>query len=139
MSAPLHALLYRSSATGPLTPVHLLPLLTRSMRWNAAHGVTGRLLVDDPAPRTFVQWIEGDPADVGVLFERIREDGRHTDLRVLASGPVSELAGRPGRLYPDWSMSLETQADLPASLSEFLAAYEAFPERRLAAGWSLAA
>jgi hypothetical protein len=109
------------------------------MRWNAAHGVTGRLFVDGTEARAFAQWIEGDPADVGALFERVRADPRHRDVRVLASGPIGDLAGLPGRLYPDWSMSVETRAELPASLSDFLAGYEAFPERRLAAGWTLAA
>lgn len=119
--------------------VHLLPLLTQSMRWNAAHGITGRLFVDGTRAQTFSQWIEGDPADVGALFERIWTDPRHADLQVLASGPVADLTGQPGRLYPDWSMSLETQSRLPVSLSDFLGVYESFPERRLAAGWSLAA
>jgi hypothetical protein len=111
------------------------------MRWNAAYGITGRLFVDglDDGAVAFAQWIEGDPADVGILFERIRADDRHTDLRVLASGPVADLTGQAGRLYPDWSMSLETQGGLPNSLSDFLAVYESFPERRLAAGWSMAA
>lgn len=141
MPAPLHALLYRSTATRPMEPNEYLPLLTQSMRWNALRGITGRLFLTeaDVVPVEFVQWIEGDPAEVGVLFERIRTDPRHTDLRVFASGPIADLTGRPGRLYPDWSMSLERRPDLAESLSDFLSAYEGRPERRLLPRWGVAA
>lgn len=122
-------------------PDQFLPLLTQSMRSNAARGVTGRLFISegDDEPAQFVQWIEGDPADVGILFERIRTDPRHADLDVLASGPISDLVGRPGRLYPDWSMSLERRPDLPASLAAFLRVYQDRPEPVDAPRWGLAA
>lgn len=128
MSDPLHGLLYRSTATRPFGSRELLPLLTTSQRWNAQHGVTGRLLVEDSeSTRSFVQWLEGTSDDVAELFGRIEGDPRHDDLTVLASGPIDELTGRAGRLYPDWSMSLETVDALPESLEAFLAGYDGGP------------
>lgn len=141
MATPLHALLYRSTAVRPLSSDELVPLLFRAMRWNAQHGITGRLFVEGPefSVGAFAQWVEGRPEDVAALFERLREDDRHTNICVLASGPIRDLTGRDGRLYPDWSMSLERDATLPLTLSDFLAAYEDWPERRLVQRWEMAA
>lgn len=139
--APTHGLLYRSVATAPISSDDLLAILVASRRWNAQNGVTGRLFVEeaDDACGAFVQWIEGPEEALGRLFRRIAEDPRHADLSVMASGPIGELAARPGRLYPDWSMSLERAEALPSSVGEFLTAYEDQPERRLVPEWTAAA
>ena len=137
----LHGLLYRSTASQALTSRDLLDLLAQSMRANVVRGLTGRLFVEDAdgAPGSLVQWIEGPAEAVDALFRKIERDPRHSDVEVLASGPLTQLTGRPGRLYPDWSMSLETEEALPHSLSEFLSLYEDHPERCLVQRWGVAA
>lgn len=137
----LHGLLYRSTASPALTSRDLLALLSQSMRANVVRGLTGRLFIEDVdgTPGTLVQWIEGPTEAVSSLYRKIERDPRHSDVEVLASGPLVRLTGRAGRLYPDWSMSLETEQALPTSLSEFLALYEDHPERCLVQRWGVAA
>lgn len=122
---PLHTLLYRSRAVRAFDERDLLPILMSSMRNNARVGVTGLLLygppdplpeTDDPPPTTiipfegpgvFVQWLEGPEEAVGATFERIGRDRRHTAVDVLARST------REARLFPHWSMALETVRALP--------------------------
>ena len=123
----LYTLLYRSRATRELDERELLPILMTSMRNNARVGVTGVLLYgppaplpepddDAPAPDTvvpfagpgvFVQWLEGPEDAVRATYERIDHDPRHTDVEILATGT------REARLFPVWSMALETVRRLP--------------------------
>lgn len=52
-------------------------------RHNAAHGITGALMFDG---ERFCQLLEGPPDEVTPLMQRITEDPRHTDVRLLHSG-----------------------------------------------------
>ena len=123
----LHTLLYRSRATRELDERELLPILMTSMRNNARVGLTGILLYgppeplpapDEDAPPTgtvvpfegpgvFVQWLEGPEEAVRNTYERIGQDARHTDVEILDRGTSDR------RLFPHWSMALETVHDLP--------------------------
>jgi Sensors of blue-light using FAD len=51
---------------------------------NPAHGITGALLFDG---ERFCQLIEGAEHEVGALMQSIGRDPRHTNVRVLFSGP----------------------------------------------------
>jgi hypothetical protein len=126
----LHTLLYRSHATRPLDERELLPILMSSMRNNARVGLTGLLLYgppsplpesDDPPPSNvipfegagvFVQWLEGPKDAVRETFERIGRDRRHADVEILAEG------SREARLFPHWSMALETVRALPETAED---------------------
>lgn len=123
--APLHALLYQSTATRACTPSDLERIGATARANNAAHGVTGLLLYGEiqklpGVPGQFVQWLEGSEADVAATFERIRRDRRHTDVRLLARGPASDLIETNRRLFPAWAMSVRRLAELPATLYGFL-------------------
>jgi hypothetical protein len=127
---PLHTILYRSRATRELDERELLLILMSSMRNNARVGLTGLLLYgppeplpasDDPPPSTvvpfegpgvFVQWLEGPEDAIRATFERIGRDRRHTDVDVLARGT------REARLFPHWSMALETVRALPETAAD---------------------
>ncbi|MEP0547857.1 MAG: BLUF domain-containing protein [Rhodothermales bacterium] len=128
----LHTLLYRSRATRELDERDLLPILMSSMRNNARVGVTGLLLYGPPTPLpepdpeapppttlvpfegpgVFVQWLEGPEAAVRATYDRIDADRRHTDVEVLARGT------RERRLFPHWSMALETVRALPETVAD---------------------
>ena len=84
-----YALLYRSRAVRPLTETDLAQLALRSASQNASDAVTGLLLYAEPvgSEGLFVQWVEGAESAVVALYERIREDPRHTDCEVIAEGP----------------------------------------------------
>ena len=63
--------------------------------FNREHGITGVLWVD---PKRFLQVLEGPRVDVEALYQRIRRDTRHTDVRLLWSAPLSS------RSFERWGM-----------------------------------
>lgn len=63
-------------------------------RHNPAHGITGALMFDG---ERFSQLIEGPAEAIHELMQRITQDPRHTDLRVLFNGFATA-----GRLASRW-------------------------------------
>ena len=135
----MHALLYRSRERPGLLASDLNDIIDAAQERNRALAVTGLLLnghmeAIPSAPGEFVQWLEGPEEAVEALFKSIEADARHTDVEVLARGPLPdvldaahvqvELSG--DRLFSTWSMGLVRLAELPATREGFL---------RFAAGW----
>lgn len=83
-SLPLHRLIYISSSIGVLRADELDRILLRAKAFNAAAGITGLLLFHEGS---YLQVIEGSPAGVLSLMERIRRDRRHGNLIPLESRP----------------------------------------------------
>lgn len=106
--------MYASRALTDFDDAELLRLLVSARATNARQQVTGMLIY---ASRSFLQLFEGSDDDVEVIWDRIRVDPRHTDLRVLADGPVTE------RMFSDWSMGFEHPGE--ADLEEALPGYRA--------------
>ena len=123
--APTYGLLYRSQAAARLSDHDVSLLAVRSARKNAVAGLTGTLLHAEPvgqATGLFVQWLEGPERAVRGLYETIRGDARHLHCEVVAEGPTADLAGRDGRLFPEWDMHLVRLGELPVTLEGFLGA-----------------
>ena len=93
----LHHLIYQSTAAMPLSGAELSRLLVQSRTHNDEAGVTGMLLYDGSR---FLQVLEGAPEALETIFARIRLDCRHTEVEVLANGPVAQ------RQFGNWSMGL---------------------------------
>lgn len=134
----MHALLYRSLERPGLLASDLNDIIGAAQRRNGELDVTGLLLrghmeVIPSAPGEFVQWLEGPEESLDALFRLIDADPRHTEVEVLARGPLADVVGAshvavgPGRLFPSWSMGLVRLAALPATLDGFL---------RFAADWN---
>jgi hypothetical protein len=98
-----------SSTVGVLRADELDRILLRSKASNAASWITGLLLLHEG---TFLQVIEGSPAGVLGLMQRIRRDRRHSGLvlleshacltRAFASSPMAYVAPRnltPGQRH----------------------------------------
>lgn len=66
---------------------------------NARLGVTGVLLY---VKGNIVQVLEGEQPLVEELYNSIRKDPRHTDVRTVISQPISQ------RLFSHWYMGYET-------------------------------
>jgi hypothetical protein len=97
----------------------------RSSQQNAPREITGLLLHGQHtyvpgAPGAFVQWLEGPEDTIRALHASICRDERHTEIETLAEGPVRDLAGQTGRLFPEWEMDVQSISELPATLSGFL-------------------
>ncbi len=141
----LNTLLYRSRATRELDERDLLPILMSSMRNNARVGVTGLLLYGPPTPLpepdadtppattvvpfegpgVFVQWLEGPEAAIRATYERIDADARHDDVEILDAGTSDR------RLFPHWSMALETVRALPETADDIARLAEARHDHKL--------
>ena len=107
---PLHAFAYVSTPTVPFSDRDLSDLLIAARHANAAHGVTGKLVVLEDASGVvrFAQYIEGPEPGLAAVTERILADPRHGAVEVRRQGPV------PARRFPGWDMALH-----PADATSF--------------------
>ena len=87
-----HRLIYTSKAN---PPVDFDQLVRDSQRRNVSFGVTGGLAVVNDV---FLQYLEGDEAEVEWLFHRILDDERHYAVKVL------ERRAIPKRMFENWTM-----------------------------------
>jgi len=93
----LSVIVYRSRAVFPASDVDLLYLLAHAREWNRAANLSGVILYDRGH---FFQWIEGTNQELGKLWNRIRVDPRHSEIRILADQEI------PIRLFEGWNMQL---------------------------------
>ncbi len=107
---PLHAFAYVSTPTVPFSDRDLSDLLIAARHANAAHGVTGKLVVLETAAGVvrFAQYVEGPEAGLATVTERILDDPRHGAIEVRRQGPI------PMRRFPGWDMALH-----PADAASF--------------------
>lgn len=94
----LSSLVYTSAAATPFSGDDLEGLLVHARAANDEAGITGLLLYRSGR---FVQFIEGPRDRVSELMTRIRDDSRHTNVRVLVDGSPA------ARQFPDWTMGYE--------------------------------
>jgi hypothetical protein len=99
----LQQLVYQSSATVAITPYELQQLLPTWREHNHADDISGVLLYGDAG---IMQVLEGPPAEVHRVYQRIASDPRHYDVCILADGLV------PTRAFGQWSMGF-VQLDAP--------------------------
>lgn len=88
-------LVYVSAATVPFSNEDLDELLVIARQNNSSLDVTGILLFTD---QTFFQVLEGEPAVVQQLYDKIALDRRHTKVLLLAKQDIEQ------RNFGDWSM-----------------------------------
>lgn len=86
---------YTSTGIRQFSDDDLFAILESSRRHNLENNITGVLFYLEG---NFLQLFEGERAEVGETFDRIKADNRHTGLITL----VDEAAER--RLFDDWQM-----------------------------------
>lgn len=121
--APLYEVLYLSvlAPDAPITAVS--DIVGRARPDNLLRGVTGVLVFDG---LRFCHALEGPQLDVLTLMEKIREDRRHSDIRVLHHGMLGQRRFRRfqlGYTPADQPEALLRMADLegPAAMEALLA------------------
>lgn len=90
----MQQLIYASRPFG-YDPAMLSAILATSRVRNAQLDITGALICRSDV---FIQLLEGPVGKVETLFEKIEQDDRHVDVRVLVRGQVKD------RLFPQWAM-----------------------------------
>jgi Sensors of blue-light using FAD len=91
----MNRLIYLSAAMPSLTQRDLDQILSVSRANNKIAGLTGLLLY---GRGSFIQVLEGDPADIDACYERIRRDKRHSALLPVLREPIA------ARSFGEWSM-----------------------------------
>jgi hypothetical protein len=88
----------RSSVTGTRAEleVQIRNILATARTNNKAARLTGALTFNDSC---FAQVLEGYADDLRPIFDRIRRDPRHSDIKILSSTEPTR------RLFPHWSMA----------------------------------
>jgi hypothetical protein len=103
----MHHIIYLSRATRPMSDEELATLLTQAREANARQNITGALVYGDGQ---FMQIIEGEEADLAMLYARLLQDGRHGQVFKFADKPILQ------RSFADWSMAFR-----PVSAEQFQA------------------
>ena len=104
-------LIYASAATVPFSDRDLQELLADARTTNESLGLSGMLLFDDGS---FLQVLEGERDAVLSLFEKIQEDSRHTNVRILLQKEIDE------RSFGDWRMGFFDATGLAASTAGYV-------------------
>jgi Sensors of blue-light using FAD len=94
---PLLHLVYCSRRTPCLTMDVLDSIISVSSKNNNALNITGVLYC---CGNNLMQLLEGEPAAVTALYEKISADPRHSHVELLLSKTVNK------RLFPEWGMGL---------------------------------
>ena len=104
-------LFYVSRARSGLDHGAIQSILQASRRHNARLDVTGCLLFSG---HCFAQVLEGAPAALAMLSQRIAADARHGSMRVLSERRIDQ------RDYADWSMGYLHDLNLEDDLETLL-------------------
>lgn len=90
--------IYISQAVGEPSEDDLFDLLEQCRRNNVKKGLSGMLMYGEG---TYLQCLEGEPADVDELLKTIDADPRHTALKIIRRVEITS------RQFTDWSMGFE--------------------------------
>jgi hypothetical protein len=101
----LSLLLYVSRLAPGASPTAAADIARESRQHNARDQITGLLTFDGV---NFAQWVEGPPAAIDSLLNRLQADRRHTDLDVICREAAAS------RRYPAWKLGF-----LRLDLAEF--------------------
>lgn len=91
----MYQLVYVSVAARPPSDLTLRDILRSSRRNNEREGLTGVLL---QLGRYYMQVLEGRREAVETMFERIAQDPRHDDIKVLMRRRTAQ------REFSEWAM-----------------------------------
>lgn len=91
----IYRLCYASTATEKCTSLQVGSILQSAFSRNVELGLTGALFFGNGY---FLQFLEGGRGNINVLYNKLLQDDRHTNLRVL------ELKAVSGRYFEEWSM-----------------------------------
>ena len=103
----LHCIGYRSDAIPSFQAETLENILSVAIKVNAERNVTGLLCFNNGK---FLQFLEGEAEVVVQLYDKIKLDKRHTNVRTIFNNAIND------RAFPDWSMALRRVSDLPSDM-----------------------
>lgn len=87
-----------SNANFPFEEPQVQSLIEHARGFNNSKNITGCLLYYNGI---FIQYLEGDQANVLALFDGIKKDNRHSQVTLLSSSDINE------REFETWNMAYE--------------------------------
>ncbi|MBL6445340.1 BLUF domain-containing protein [Fulvivirga sp. 29W222] len=91
----LSQLVYVSNRNRNCTEEEITKILTSCKRNNPPLQITGVLLYSDTK---FIQMVEGESKVITSLYDKIKLDVRHSNVRMISYGPIKEKS------FPSWHM-----------------------------------
>ncbi len=98
----LYALVYLSSCVPPMNDEELEALLHQAKANNETKGLSGILVYNDG---NFIQYLEGPESAVHDLYDKIKDDPRHTSVTRLDYAKIDT------RVFEDWWMGFRRLSD----------------------------
>ncbi|MGH1477318.1 MAG: BLUF domain-containing protein [Geminicoccales bacterium] len=109
-------LIYVSNRTDPNDAMLVRDIAIEASQNNSSLGVSGILMV---VGSSFLQVLEGEEDVVDRLLNKIDQDSRHTDIRVIYRGTL------PDRIFGRWSMGCVQSAGKLAQMDSPLKVIQA--------------
>jgi hypothetical protein len=94
----MFSLVYQSEAEQGLDLNQIQAMLLKAQIFNHQQGITGCLLYHNGK---FIQYLEGNQYKVLKLYDKIKEDKRHTKVEILTYGEIEK------RAFEKWDMAFE--------------------------------
>jgi hypothetical protein len=91
----LSQLVYVSNRSSNCSDREIEKILLSCKKNNPSLNITGILLY---SPAKFIQLVEGDYKIINDLYNKIKTDNRHENLRLISLGPIKEKS------FPSWHM-----------------------------------
>ncbi|MBC7922371.1 MAG: BLUF domain-containing protein [Ferruginibacter sp.] len=92
----LSQLVYVSNRQVTCPEAEIEKILASCRKKNASLDITGVLLY---SPTRFIQYLEGDAKEILRLYDRIKTDPRHRQVRLVSYGSIQN------RAFPSWQMA----------------------------------
>ena len=102
--------IYASAAVKQFRASDLYEMLATARKFNADHDISGMMIYH---ARSILQVLEGPAEDLSALFLRIRQDPRHTALRLISKANVEK------KEFECWPMGLVADARKGPDIQEF--------------------
>ncbi len=98
----LSQLVYVSTRKAGCTASEIEKIVDSCQRNNAGLDITGVLLYSQ---MRFIQYLEGEARKIAGLYDRIKTDPRHEQVRMICYGPIAE------RSFPSWHMATKALSE----------------------------
>jgi len=98
----MHQTLFTSQALKEFNQSELFDLVQKAQVYNASHGITGMIIYEQGV---FTEVLEGEKEELEILMNKILQDKRHHQIRVVRDIPVES------RHYQEWLMGFYSGAD----------------------------
>ena len=109
----LSQLVYVSNRKATCSDEEIQKILQSCEKNNPSLNITGVLLYSD---RKFIQMVEGESNVLTKLYDKIKEDPRHSNVMMISYGPIKEKS------FPSWHMGARqikgSEVDFKTTISD---------------------